>query len=1247
MSGRGETDMNNEKSRRVGLGRWAVILLTLALGLQGWSGIPAQDSPAKPTSAAAAQPQPKPPAAASAAVTGDKKPAAMEQWIYVPYRDLKTIFDKHPSAVFLPYAEYMRLWQAAGGADHASKGPRVSGVITQADYVATVDESLARITATLTVQVLGESWSEIPIQFGQAAIGKVTATRGNQPTQVLLRGTGAGKYSLLFPEPGTHLVTLDLTARIRAAADGHSFEFDCPTVGMTTFELSVPRPEQAVDLTPRLVALPVEAAEGRTRVRARLGATPKIAALWYPKVGLKPDMDLLTSVSNYQSIAVRDGLVHTDVYLHHEVLRGELTQLRIAVPPGHRILDVASTQAKIRKWTPVSEEKRQVVTVEFIGAVRGKFVLEVHTERPAPAMGAVFAVSGVDTAGIEKSTIDDPGMTINGIHSLDAVRESGQVVLTHGSDLTLNVTPPRGLVRIEPTEVYQSIRRPGGRSYKYFSPRFDLKVSYEPVKPRITVDQATRLIFKDKQIDSLSQLTYKVERAGVFEWKLRLPPGLELDGVSGDGFKERAFDAASRILTVTLAQRRQGTLKLNVNAHVPFDGDAETVDVSLPVIEPLGVVRENGSISVFAPDAFEVITDESKLLGIQPNRTGRTGTKIGRARLASVWQYTSYPTEDAKRELLLPVTTRKRPTRLSATVATTVNAKQQVVEVDARVVFLVEYAGVDTFQVQVPESIGQEPQITTARVPGGASTPVPIREKTAADPADGWVTWTIVMQRELTGPVGFDVSWDLKTGSDEKEEAELSNGHAISVQPPQALNLDNQNITGEVVVQKDDALEVTWPAEAELGDLEYIDVRELRLLPTSGSAAFRYHTQPVGLTITTRKFESEKVVETVISRGLVEMVINKNGTASVRARYRLKSSERQRLRVDLPAAATVSDVFVDKRRVPVEKSGEDSAEGWSDYSFNVSGTKTDEEFFLSIRFDLPQEGFFDPIFGSTPRIKLPQVGGVGAGGGDVVTQELRTAVFVPNEYKLIGVPEKFVVLRTSHSTLERWFDRTKTTSSLGYLPTQGRSRVYGNLGGAETLDPTWWHTSSMTAGISIPIFAIGCVLLWTPWSNRLSVVLVAAFVASLLSLSYADSVIEAWLAARWGVGFGVTAWLLASVLGIGQSTNMKETVSRLASIVGETIPGGASGPPAEPVADDRPSGDAASTEEIRDGDEDSAAPVDESVTDEGLSRAEEADDGDPGETGGSSDEASDAAADASDGEADLGTEDAADEESQS
>ena len=204
--------------------RWSVTAAVVAVLLLAGDRSVAQDEIRR----AATQSPPVEPIAGPAAAKDEK----FEQWIYVPYRDLKSVFEKHPSAVFLPYMEYLRLWERAGAADRVAKGPPVSGVITQADYVATVDENLARITATLSVQVLGKSWSEIPIRFGQAAIGKVTAIRNGKATQVLLRGTGAGQYALLFPEPGTHAVTLELTARIRASADGHSFDFDCPTVGM-------------------------------------------------------------------------------------------------------------------------------------------------------------------------------------------------------------------------------------------------------------------------------------------------------------------------------------------------------------------------------------------------------------------------------------------------------------------------------------------------------------------------------------------------------------------------------------------------------------------------------------------------------------------------------------------------------------------------------------------------------------------------------------------------------------------------------------------------------------------------------------------------------------------------------------------------------------------------------------------------------------------------------------------------------
>jgi hypothetical protein len=315
----------------------------------------------------------------------------------------------------------------------------------------------------------------------------------------------------------------------------------------------------------------------------------------------------------------------------------------------------------------------------------------------------------------------------------------------------------------------------------------------------------------------------------------------------------------------------------------------------------------------------------------------------------------------------------------------------------------------------------------------------------------------------------------------------------------------------------------------------------------------------------------------------------------------------------------LSEVFVDQRKVPVEKAGgsgggvdgESIEAGWTSYSFNVAGTKTDEEFFLSIRYDQKQAEFFDSWFGSTEAILLPQIGGVASGEREVVTQELRAVVFVPREYKLVGVPEGFVILREPYGRLEPWFDSQKRTSNLGSLPVQGRPFVYGNLGGSQTLAATWWETSSMAAGISIPIFAIGCVLLWTPWSNRLSVVLVGMFVVSLLSLSYADSVAEALLAGRWGIGFGVATWMLAAVIGFQRSTDFS---SIFGSVAGKVLGVLKSDKASSPDESDNLAEDQSSDEPGYE-----PAVVEDGSTGEGAEEVESADevDGEDSDTGGS------------------------------
>ncbi len=1126
-----------------------------------------------------------------AANSAEAKPAdAWERLIYLPYKNLKGVFEKHGATVFLPYLEYLKLWERSlGGMRPIPAGPPVSAVITESHYVARIEKDLARIDATLTVQVLGKPWAQVPLRFGDVAVGKVTgannpatpgpATPGDE--KVLLRGIGEGTYSLLLPAKGAHTVQLELVSRIRTTPDGRSFVLQCPPVGITTFELLIPEADQTVEIKPHWVSLPVAAAEKETRVKASLGSTPSIAVNWHPRAGVRPEMDLLTSVTNRLQVSVAEGQIHTDALLQYEVLRGELNEVRIAVPLGHRILDVSAPEAKIEGWKAVAEEKRQVVTVKLFAGAQKKLAIEVHTERSL-TQEAFFA------AGIDEEE------TVHGIHAVEAVRESGLLVLTHGKDLSLTAERQQGLIRIDASDVEKSLHRPGALYYRFYSPRFQLKLAARPVEPRLIAQQQTNLVFREDELRLEADLTYKVERAGVFAISIRLPEDLTVDNVVAEGMSEFTVDEKAHTLAIALTEKRQGAIKVSVRGHRDLDEQAGESEQQLPLLEPTGAVRETGRVFVYAPAAIEVVTGEEKLVGAHPEPASGT-PPVPNVRLVSAWTYNRRPVE-------IWVKTVRKPTRLTATVGTTVQVEEQLVQIETLLSYTVEYAGIDTFRFAVPEAVAEEIQIhSVARKSGPA-----IKQKSRDEEAkDGWVTWTVVMQQDVIGVqpfrVTYDVSYDAESangeGDDEKADAESgkkADKPGFVIAPLRALGPDEDqegdgagarvtlsSVKGEIVVSKDRALSVTASPPEE--ELEAIDVRELELLPKTGYLAYRYYKQPVQLTLAKKKHEIQQVVETVISRALVEIVVGHDPMANYRCRYRIKSSERQRLRVDLPRGAELLGILVDRTLIRPEKNDEAQPEpAWDSFFVNVARSKkSDELFWLTIQFRAPVQEFGGN--GGRVDLRLPKIGDKQQ--KSVVVGQLRTAVWVPDEFALVGTPTHFVrelptrmagllgggmVQYADTNDLEQWIELPST--GMFEFPTQGHVYRYSSLGAARTLEITWWKTVFVSWVLSGTVLFVGWVLARTTWQNRLTWILCVAFVSALLALQSPDWVHHGIAAARLGIVAILALWLIFALSG-PQRLHAK---TQAAAPTGRPGPGAEAVPPPEvpehkkPETDDEP-----------------------------------------------------------------------------
>ncbi len=1126
----------------------------------------------------------QPPVDAGKPVPAEQEKTAenQDEWdrlIYIPFKNVTDVFKKSDATIFMPYLEYLKLWSQAAGInpDGGIQFP-VKAVVTNSSYTGTIEENVVRINCNLTVQVMGDPWVEVPLRFGKAAIGKVSSGK----SKVFLRGTGNGTYALLLSEKGEHQVQIELLTRVKNSPEGRSFQFECPTVGITTLELTIPEADQTVKITPQLVRLPVESPENSTLIKSTLGATDQITVLWYPRESTKPEMDLLASVENSTLVSIRDGLIHTQTSLKYDVLRGDMQSARIAVPLNDRILDLASSNTKIKIWKVEKAAGRQVISVEFLNKLQNGALIEVHTEKEIPE--EAFEILGLsDTA-------------TNGIHALDVIRESGQIAIIPGESMTFSVTSSEGVTRSEEAGMPASIQRPNAIYYRFFNPAAKLQISVQPLEPRIFVAQLTECFFGEDEIKLGAQLDYDIQRAGIFSLQLKVPDQLVIDSVNVAGLKEYNFDKQSRLLTISLLQKYQGKLKLQIRAHQDFNQGEQESKISVPLLEPTNVERETGQIAIYAPESMELIISNPDVIGAQPATNTQRSQSAGNMSLASLWDYN-------RRPVTIPVEIRIKPTRLIADVATSVDVKEQIAEITSRIDYQVQYAGIDTFRFAVPESIADLIQIRSL-----SAAPAPsIKQKSRSETAvEGWVVWTVTTQRNVQGPYSIEVRYDITPGmltsavkpaakdeagneAGDKEETKAdSKQKAVSeseteelslkkivLQPLKVLGLektaDNQRsrdvplsrVYGEISVRKSKTLSVSTSQLDEL--LDPIDIRELKLLPREGFLAYRYFNQPVTLKLASTRHKIQEVVETIILKSLVEVVVSKEGRSTYRCRYLMKSSERQQLKVALPEGMEPLSVTVAGQPVPLEKDDQSQAEeGWSMYFINVARDQSsDQAFLISLLFTKAVPRITDSPGGNL-KLPLPRFGGTT--GENVVVQQLKTAIWVPEQYALVSVSDDFEPgqqpylaglipkrggMQASGNDFDSWIGTS--AGSLIDFPTEGRTFTYTRLGDSSEISVSWWKLSFYTWILSGALVLIAWVMRNRSWQNKVTVLIFLVFILAMFSLTNANIILNGIYAARFGILTMLGLWILYAFSGLrsghsksratGDSLDSKLTVS--------------------------------------------------------------------------------------------------------
>ncbi|MFN0057503.1 MAG: hypothetical protein ACKVX7_03525 [Planctomycetota bacterium] len=809
--------------------------------------------------------QPTPPATPAESVR--------EKTYYVPYTKLDDVFEKVGRGIFLPYEQFLELWNdAAKHRELAQAGkPPVDATVRGGLYKGEVVGDLARFEVEFELEALRIGWSTVKLPLSGVAIER--AELSSPDAMLTLVG---GEYAILLPRPGMYRAKIAFSVRVAKAPGKKSFGFGIPPLAVSRLELRIPEDGVRVDVQPLIAATESVAESGVTRVLAFLGNSPQVSVSWSPPPG-RVDRDG-TIVSAAQQIAVRlsERLLRIDTRIDFEVLRGESDEFRVRLPADTRLLHVQADNS--RAWT---QEGDQLIVQLFTPVKR--YQLGLSFERPFEQV---------------PERVDVPFPRIENV-----LRESGFAVAVADVGLKTRVESSAGLSQLDPQEMPQDLRLDRGLRFGYLAHTaaapLKLVLAVEKITPVVHAETTSVVALGEHEDVWVGWIEFDVRKAGVFVLQFQVPQVWTVQQV-GEPQQIEDFQASDaegqRTVTVNLRARALGNLR------VPFRltraGGVREGALTFPALRVVGAAQDRGLLGVSVPRAVEAVTTtRTALVDIDVDpllRTGILGQVGGDAGIPRAFRYRSTP---ASVELRLTA----RKTEIDVIAQHLVEVGDGEIKHTHLLDYNVMYAPVDKLYFTAPAALDNELKIETKQKTdvrkSGKEGDATIWEVSLQPPVLGGVTVSIVHSQELKA---------LAAGVPISQSVALL--HATRV----------RNEQGFVAIRKDGTLEIA----PEAVELETIDSGDLpdKLRRGQIYSAFRYFGAKPTLTLKLTRHDYARLATTAVPLVHLRSIWSEELNLRTSAVIFVQNAARQYLAVRLPTDAKILSLSVGgQKQVPMKK----------------------------------------------------------------------------------------------------------------------------------------------------------------------------------------------------------------------------------------------------------------------------------------------------------------------------------------
>ncbi|MDB6075473.1 MAG: hypothetical protein JWO89_3113 [Verrucomicrobiaceae bacterium] len=808
-----------------------------------------------------------------------------ERTIYVPYDQLEKVFQDGGKGVFLPYREFLDLWNelTLKRKDEEQKPPPADGVVSKAEYTGHVEGQTLVLDAKISVESFKKGWTTLVLSTN-ALTGIAEANTG----KAVLR-PNAGSCDVLLPDKGVYELALKLMLPVEQTAGKSRVALALPQAAVSRLVITVPGEGLEFEVKPS-AAFTSRPVGGQTELSFFFGgSTTKTDVTWGAPQGVTQMTPLLLAETKLES-KLGAGSIATTADLDFRILRAPMGEFKLSLPAGQEVLGVSGNNVKTWNVTAGANGRQQLV-VSPDKPVKDSYAFKLQLEGPIAALPTEVSVPDLQVEGASYA------------------RGSAAIYTEPQFDVTPKLQ--EAVVRAStPTEARANLLAVG--SFRVLKQPYKFTLNVEEAKPQVEVTSLTRLDIQRDAIRLQSQFSYNVRRVGIFETRIALPAGLSVSTVTGDQvgeWKVETTGGASTLL-VKLPQQKTGDFVLKFGGRQLRARPSE--DVAVPVFTIQGATRHEGKIGIGVHSSLEVNT--SALGDLQQEDVNSLQT-LNDARPA----FTTEPSLAFRyRDAAKPATLafKSRDAQVSVEVLTLVEAREQSTRHQWTLAFDVAYAAIDKVIIAVPKAVASEVRMVDPGVKETHKDYKPEGVQAKMPDAANYVLWEVVLRSEKLGPFQLVLSYEKQGGLEAGKNGRVE---LLQVHVPGAFQEN-----GQVAVLKDNSLELR---NATPEGLEEIDARELHgpLQKPGVFQAYKYRALPIKLAVETAKNAYHTVPQAIITHADLTTAVATDQAQSTEAIYWVKNIDLQFLVVKLPKdARLLSDIFVGREaQQPMKREGSD------------------------------------------------------------------------------------------------------------------------------------------------------------------------------------------------------------------------------------------------------------------------------------------------------------------------------------